>query len=133
MKRILRNYTIDSFSLYLTSLIAAGIVFQKGIETLLLAGLGLTITFHLIKPVINILLLPLNLITFNLFKWISSAIALYLVTLLVPGFRITKFLFSGLRTEWFDLPSLDFQGILAYISFSLLLSLISTFIYWLVK
>ena len=85
----------------------------------------------LAKPIINLLLLPINLITFNLFKWVSSAVALYLVTLVVDGFKITGFKFAGLTSQWLDLPSVNLNGFLAYVAFSFVFSIFASFIYWL--
>jgi len=133
MKRILRHYVIDTFSLYLVSTIASGIHFEGGAKTILLAGVGVAIAMLLAKPVINILLLPINLVTFGFFRWVSSAIALYLVTLTVPGFKILGFHFAGFTSAWIDLPALSLSGIAAYIAFSFLLSILTSFIYWLIK
>src|SRR4030042_3895192 len=133
MRKIIRHYVLDTFALYLASQLTSGMIFENGYQTLLLAGVALTITTMLAKPIINILLLPINLITFNLFKWISSAIALYLVTLVVPGFKIMNFSFPGLFTKWIDIPSFGFEGVLAYIAFSFLLSTFASFINWLIK
>ena len=133
MKTILRHYVIDTVSLFLVSKIASGMIFEQGIVTLLLCGLALSLTTILIKPLINILLLPINLITFGLFKLLSSAIAFYIVTLIVPGFKILSFSLASFATGWFTTPSLAFSGIFAYLAFSFLLSLISSFIHWLVK
>src|SRR3989304_1482355 len=133
MKTIIRHYVLETVTLYLASQIASGIVFEGGLPTLFLAGVGLTLATLIIRPLINILILPINLITFGLFKWVSSAVALYLVTLVVPGFRITQFVFEGLGSKWLDIPGFSFAGILAFISFSFLLSLITSFMYWLIK
>ena len=133
MKRILRHFVIDSVSIFLVSSIASGMVFSKGIETLLLTGFGLTIASLIAKPVINILLLPVNLITFGLFRWVSAVAVLYIVTLTVPGFKILNFHFGGYTSLWFDLPVIAFTGFLALLAFSFLHSLVSSFIYWLIK
>jgi putative membrane protein len=133
MRRILRHYLLDTFSLYLVSQIASGMVFEKSYETLLLAGVGLTVATLLAKPVINLLLLPINLITFGLFKWVSSAMALYLVTIIIPGFRISQFYLAGFSTKFFDMPTLDFQGALSYVAFSFFLSLLTSIFYWVFK
>lgn len=133
MKRIIRHFTVDTVSLYLASNIASGMVFSKGIETLLLTGLGLTIASLIAKPIINLLMLPINLITFGIFRWVASAITIYLVTLLVPGFKIVNFLFGGFTSVWIDLPSITLTGLFALIAFSFLHSIISSFIYWLMK
>ncbi|KKQ97552.1 MAG: hypothetical protein UT24_C0012G0148 [Candidatus Woesebacteria bacterium GW2011_GWB1_39_12] len=133
MKRILRHFVIDTFSLWAVSNIARGMVFQNGLETLIATGLAVTATFLLAKPIINLLLLPLNLVTFGLFRWVSSAVVLYIVTLIIKDFRITAFHFGGLTSKWIDVPSLNFSGLLAFVGFSFLLSLITSFIYWLIK
>jgi len=131
MKLILKHFTIDTVSLYLASNIVSGIVFNRGIETLLLAGIGLSLASLVVKPVINIFMLPLNLITFGFFRWVSSAVAIYLVALVVPGFEILKFDFSGFQSIWFNIPAMSFEGVIAYIAFSFLISIISGSIYWL--
>lgn len=133
MKRILRHYTIETSILLLLSRVSSGMVFNRGIETILLAGAALTLTSIIAKPIINILLLPLNLITFGVFRWLSSAIALYIVTLLVKDFKIEYFHFEGISTVWFNIPTIHLQGIFAYIFFSFLLSIISSIIYWVIK
>lgn len=133
MKRVIRAYAIALFSLHLVTLVAEGMVFEKGIETFLLTGVGLTAALLFARPVINLLLLPLNLVTFGLFRWLSSAIALYLVTLIVPGFKISKFFFPGFSSKWIDIPQINLRGIIAFIGFSCLLSIITSFIFWVRK
>lgn len=133
MKRILRHFVISSVSIFLASSTASGLVFEKGLETILLTGLGLTIASLIAKPVINILLLPVNLITFGLFRWVSAVAVLYIVSLTVPGFKIANFYFGGYTSLWIDLPVIALSGFLAVVAFSFLHSLISSFIYWLVK
>lgn len=100
---------------------------------MLLAGVGLTIVTLLARPIINILLLPINLITFGLFRWVSSAVTLYLVTLVVPGFKILGFKFFGFTSDWFSIPSVSLGGIGAYVGFSFLISILMSLIYWLIK
>lgn len=133
MRKIIRHYVLDTFALYLASQLASGMIFEKGFETLFITGAALAVATMLAKPIINILLLPINLITFGLFKWVSSAIALYLVTLVVPGFKIIQFLFSGLSTKYFDIPGVSLEGTMAYIAFSFLLSLITSILFWIFR
>ena len=133
MKKIFRHFAIDTLTLYAVSLFTAGLVFEKGLITILLAGASLTVASLLARPVINLLLLPINLITFNLFKWVSSAIALYLVTLVVPGFKITHFYFAGMASNLFTIPPFSLGGILSYAVFAFIISFITSSIYWIVK
>ncbi len=133
MKSILKIYITNTLSLYLASVAFGGIQLSKGTNSILLAGVGLSLLSLLVKPLINLLLLPLNLITFGLFRWVSSAIALYLVTLIVPGFKIVAFSFSGLSSKWIDIPSINLSGFLAIIAFSLVISVISSILHWLIS
>lgn len=133
MRTILKHFIINTVTLYLISQAVSGMQFAQGSYTLLLAGLVLTLTTLIIKPVINILLLPINLITFGFFKWVGYAITLYLVTLIVPGFKLLDFVFKGYNSYWFAVPGITLAGILAFIAFSFLISCISSLFNWIFK
>lgn len=133
MKRILRSYLVNTSSLYAASLVASGLVFEKGWESVLLTGVGLTVATLLVKPIINVLLLPINLITFNLFKWVSSGVAIFLVTLVVPGFKILYFHFPGLSSKWLDIPAISLDNFLKYIAFSFIIFFISSLLHWIIN
>ncbi len=134
MKRILRSFLIEIGAFYLVSQIASGIVFHNGLESMVIAGVALTIATFLVRPIINILLLPINLLTFGVFKWISQAVTLFLVDLILPQMSIVSFDFAGFGSKWVDVPPVHLGTlVLAYIAFSLLLSIISGIIYWIVK
>ena len=133
MKSIIRSFLIHGFALWLASQIASGIIFQKGNETLLLAAAALGLFNLFVRPLINILLLPINILTLGALKWIVNVATLYLVTLAVPGFKITGFSFPGANLQGIMIPSLDFGIIGALIAFSVLLSVISGFLSWLEK
>ena len=133
MKTIIKHLLINTGTLYLVSSIVHGMEFANGFTTLLIAGAVLTITTMLIRPLINILLLPINLITFGLFKWVSYAITIYLVTLLVSGFKIREFLFPGFSTYWFNIPEIALTGLFAFLAFSFIISFVSSTIYSILK
>lgn len=133
MKSILRHFAVDTYCLWLTSNFASGMIFNQGVKTLVIAGIAVTFVSVFAKPVINLLLLPLNMITFGLFKWVASAVVLYIVTLLIKDFKISQFNYTGLSSKWFDIPVLHFEGLLAFIAFSFVLSVLTSLIYWLIK
>lgn len=133
MRTILKHFIIDTVCLYIVSQIVSGVRFENGIQTLFLTGAVLTLATLIIRPVLNILLLPLNLITFGLFKWVTHTITLYLVTLIVLDFKILSFNFNGYVNNWFSIPHIYLTGILAFIAFSFLISFVSSIIYWIFK
>ena len=133
MKKLLRHYVIETYVIYTASKLASGMVFGQGLKTLLVTGLAFMATSFLAKPIINILLLPLNLVTFGFFRWVSAAIVLYIVTLLVSSFSIVGFNYPGISNKWIEIPSLSFEGMLSFVAFAFIISLFSSILYWLFK
>jgi len=133
LRRAIKYFLINSVTIYLLSLVVSGIVLERGLTSVLLAGIALTLISLIIKPVINLLLLPLNLITFGLFRWVGYAVTLYIVTLVVPSFKLTGFMFAGYSSYWIAIPAISLTGIVAFIVYSLIISLTSSILDWLLK
>lgn len=133
IKKIARIFTVEAISLYVTTQLVEGVHFRGGVETFFWAVSALSITTYLIRPIINLLLLPLNLVTFGFFRWISSVLALYLVTLTVKGFYIDRFFFPGYVSYLLNIPQVDLNGFLALVAYSLSLLIISSILNWVFK
>jgi len=56
--------------------------------TIFIAGIVLTLVNFIVKPILKLLTLPINIITFGLFAGVINIGLLWLVTWLVPGFEI---------------------------------------------
>ena len=133
MKWVIRTFAIEALALYLVTQIATGFVFAEGLNSMATTIVALTIASFLVKPVINLFLLPINLMTFGIFRWISHAIMLYLVDLILPDFNIIGFNFNGFNGGAIFIPAMSFgPGALSYVAFSFLLSVAIGLIYWVV-
>lgn len=133
MKRLLRSFVINTATLWLVTQILPGVGYAGGYQTLLLTALALTIVNLLVKPLINLLLLPINLLTLGAFRWLVNVAALYLVALIVPQFQINSFLFPGFTYQGFIIPSINLTVFWVFVLTSFLISLISSLFYWVVK
>ena len=133
IRHLIKYFLVNCVALYLISLTITGMVFVNGTTTMVLTGVALSLASFIIKPVINLLLLPLNLITFGLFRWVSYAITLYLVTLIVPGFKIVEFIFKGYSSSLLSIPAISLTGLVALILFSFVISFVSSGLEWLLK
>lgn len=131
MKSLLRSYVVHTVVLWIVAENIGGIQFTDDPKILLLGSLALTIVDTLIKPLLNILLLPFNLVTLGTFRWVSSALTLYLSTLLVPGFSVIAFVYPGFNSSFFIIPEITFSLLWAYIMLSVIISFIVSFIFWL--
>jgi putative membrane protein len=134
MKRILRSFIVEAIVLYLVSQATSGLIFQDGFKGLFITGAALALASLLVKPVVNILLLPVNLVTFGFFKWIGNAITLYIVDLVLNQFKVENFTFYGISNDWFTIPAYHTNSIiLSYILFSFVIFFLASIIYWLIK
>ncbi len=134
MKRILRSILIEAVVLYLVSQATSGLLFEGGVKDILITGVCLALATMLVRPIVNVLLLPINLLTFGLFKWLSNAVTLYLVDLILNQFRISNFNFVGFSNDWITIPAYATDSIVvSYIVFSFIIFFISSILYWLMK
>jgi len=134
MKKILRIIFIELAGLYFASRIASGMSFQNGTQSFFITGIALGIAAYLLKPIINLLLLPLTLITLGAFKIIGHTITLFVVDVALEEFEVIGFNFAGFTSQYFDLPPVNFEkGILAYLAFSVLIWCFTGFINWIRK
>jgi len=133
VKPFVRNSLFNAFSIFFLSQILPGVKVDGGIATYLFGGFALTILFILLKPVLNILSMPLNLITLGFFSFLTNVIIFYLLTVLVIGISITSFTFSGVSYSGFVIPSIYFNTLFAFVLVSFLQSLCVSFLNWLIE
>lgn len=121
MRWLLRHLIITGLSVYLVSLILPGFTLSGGLKSLGLTAVILTLVTKLVKPLINLVMLPINLMTLGLFRWVTHALTLYLVAWLSPDLTITSFTFN----QW------HFSAVWTLIFASFLLSLSQSTLRWL--
>ncbi len=121
MRWLLRGLITTGLSLYLVSLILPGFTLSGGLTRLAVTAVILTLATKLIKPLINLVMLPINLMTLGLFRWVTHTITLYLVAWLSPDLTITGFTFN----QW------HFSALWTLIFASFLLSLSQSALRWL--
>lgn len=134
IKKFLRGIVIEAWALYLANNLVLGLGFTQGIRSLLLTAVALAVAGMFIKPIINIFLLPINLVTFNFFRWASHAVMLFLVDLVLTEFSIGSFRYGGFSSDYLSLPPIFFEsGIAAYLAFSILIGLIAGIFHWIME
>jgi len=132
MKGFVRNVLFNAFSIFLLTQIIGGVKVSGGIPTYLFGGIALTILLVFLKPILNILALPLNIVTLGFFSFLTNIIIFYLLTVIVPGINITAFTFPGFSYSGFVIPSFYFNVLFAFLIVAFLQSLIVSFLSWLV-
>ncbi len=133
MKSLFRNTLFNALSLFILTQAVSGLKVSGGLVTFIAGGLALSLLFLTVKPVLNLISLPLNLVTMGLFSFLINAIIFYLLTVFVTGITITAFTFSGFSFSGFIVPKMYFNTFFAFIIIALLQSFIVTFLSWLIK
>ncbi len=130
MKTFLRNIFIAFLSLFLIAKICGAINFSENYLVLLWAAFFLTLLNLIVKPILNLLLMPINLLTLGAFRWVINVIVLFMVTIIVTDFKIVGFNFPGYSIGGFVIPNLSFPLFWALILVSFLQEIIKSAISW---
>lgn len=131
MKGLIRSFVFNLFVLQLAVELIPGVSYKGGFSTLALTAITLAIFNLLVKPVINLLLLPINLLTLGMFRWVVNVIILYLLTTVIPNFSIQGFLFPGFSYQNFSLDSVFISSFWNTVLTSFFLSFVLSLLYWL--
>lgn len=88
MKKLLKYILLFSFSLLTANQIWQNLTFQNTPWTLIEVAVILTIFELLLKPIIKILLIPINILTLGLFRIVINTLGLYLAIFFIAGFQV---------------------------------------------
>lgn len=122
MRYLLRVFLFNSFSLWFVSQILPAISISGGWQVLLFAGFVLSILMLLVAPILRILFIPINILTFGLLSWFINVIVLYLLTVFVSDVSIRAWVFPGASWLGFVIPQIHFSYIVSLILVSLAVS-----------
>lgn len=89
MKLIIK-ILLNAIALYVVAFVVPGFEFD-GLDTLFVASIIMGVVNSFIKPVLQILFLPVSLVTLGLFAFLINVVLLWGVSYLVPGFGIYNF------------------------------------------
>ena len=133
MKLLLRNVLLNALALSALPYLFPGVIISGGAYTYVFAGFLLTLMSFIIKPILNLITLPINLMTFGLFSIVTNTFILYLLTVLMTNISIHPFVLKGFSYNGFAAPTIAITAFFAYFISAIVLSLITSFINWLTK
>lgn len=125
MKYLLRVFLFNVFGIWITSQILPSLTISGGWQMVMLAGLTLSILMLIVKPILKILFIPINILTFGLLSWLVNVIVIYLLIIVVPEVTITPWTFSGTNWGGFVIPPFHLTYILSLIVTSLVITLVT--------
>lgn len=108
-----------------------GFSYTGGLKTLLIGAFIFAVINIVLVPLLKILLLPLNMLTLGLFAWLTNVLALYALTTVVSGFRLSPYQFEGFVYNGFTVPHMELTTFWVAVIASFLIGLITHFLQWL--
>ena len=133
MKKLLRNFLINLVALYSIAYVIPAFTYEGGPKTLLIGALVFMFINILVVPLIKIVLLPINLLTLGIFSWFANVLGFYVLTLILPQFKIMPYLFPGADLGGVIIPSMNLNVLHVAIVASLLIGLIINLFKWIIK
>lgn len=88
MKKLLKYILLFTFSILTANQIWQNLSFQNVPWTIIEVAVILTIFELLLKPIIKILLIPINILTLGLFRIVINTLGLYLAVFFISTFQV---------------------------------------------
>ena len=104
---LIKTLIAAAAAIFTVSSIIPGISYQGDLQVFLAATLIFALFQLLVKPLLNLVALPLNFVTFGLFSFFISVGLFYAVSAFVPGFTIAGFSFSGIHWGALLVPAFE--------------------------
>ena len=133
MKPILRNILVNLLVLFLVDVSYPGFSIEHTFKTLITAAIIWYLLNKIVRPIIKLLLLPINLITLNLFSWVISMAMLVLLQIIVGGIKIDPYNFPGFYYNGFSVPAVSVNLFFSYLIASTLLNIYHSLTIWLIR
>jgi len=133
MKKILHSWFIHLIVLEIVASLTGAISFGPGYKSWVLSALVLTIFSIFLRPLLKILLLPINFLTLGLLRWIINVVGLFLASYLVSSFQISPLNFAGYSGGGASISPFSLALIPTYILLSFCLDLFHIIIRWILK
>lgn len=130
MKKHARAFVISLLAFIVVAYFYPGFAYNHNLMVLGLAALVFAALTVFIKPIIKLLSLPFNLLTFGLFSFLINVIILYAVTYLISDFEINSFHFAGYSLSGFTIPAWDLTQLFSALVASFIIGFISTVLHW---
>lgn len=133
MKKILKLTLLFTFSLITINQIWGNLEFANIPWTIIKTAFVLSVFEVLLKPILKIILFPINLLTLGLFRIIIDTLGLYLATFIFSDFYVKNI--HTLETSFWGLkiPELNFNGFVAFLITSLTIGLVLNFFTLIIK
>lgn len=131
MRQILKNVFLNSFSVFIVSVIFSGLKVKGGFDTYIIAGAILAFLSTILDPIVKFLTLPFNILTLGLLSFITTLVALFILTLVFPNIGVTSFTLHAFSFMGVQIKEIYVASFLSFIVISATMYFLNKIINWL--
>lgn len=131
IKAALRDYILNLAILWGVTEIFPGLTYDGSVRTLALGALGLMGMNLIVIPLLKVVFLPLNILTLGVFTWVINVIALYILTTVIPQFKLVPYDFPGAVFLGINIPPQNLTVLWVAILASFMIGFAGRFFHWL--
>ncbi len=134
VKKIIQNYLVTLVALWVATMFLTGFRINQDWQTYGLAALVLMLAYFFVRPLLNLVSFPINIVTLGFFSYVINVLLLYLTVFVVRGIALTdgKLTFDKLGVLSITLPDIELSKILTLIVASLIISFVNWLLHKLV-
>jgi len=129
MKHLSRVFLFNVFGLWLTTQLLPTITIIGSWQMIMIAGLVLSVIMFIVRPMLKILFIPINLITFGLLSWFVDVIVLFLLTVITPQVQISAGTIPSVSFQGFVIPAIHLNYFWALVTTSVLFTVITNILH----
>ena len=109
IKPVIQSFLINLSALWVADYFLSGFDLGYRWNTFIIAALVLILVNFVVRPILNLISFPINVLTLGVFTWIINVLLIYIVVLLVDGIRLTAgvLLLDRLGIIALTLPNID--------------------------
>ena len=116
MKKILKLTLLLSFALAAQNQLWGNLLFQTPVVTIIKVAFVLSIFELLLKPIIKILLFPINVLTLGLFRIVINTVGFYLAAFVLSDFVINHIHTPAIVLVGYNIPAINLSGFWAHLA-----------------
>lgn len=118
MRELLKRVATNALSLFLVSLLFSGLSISDGFINFLIAGSLLAIFSIILDPIVRIVTLPFNLLTLGLLSFLTTLVALFVLTIFYSNVSVHAFTFQGISFFGLSIGKIQFSRLLSFVVIS---------------
>ncbi|MBU3935669.1 phage holin family protein [Patescibacteria group bacterium] len=124
LRKLLKFTLVTTYALLAHNQIWQNLTFDPPILVLIKVAFILSLFEIILKPIIKLLLLPINILTLGTIRLFINTLGLYLAVFFIEGFSVSDISTPASVFLGLSLPHFQFNGFFAYLVSSLTINLI---------